>query len=69
MTFKTWIGPLRIVIVVSHQEDLPSPYNNSQDWEWKYATEADREAYGYDKFVTSRPRGGDMQLGPPDPLL
>jgi hypothetical protein len=67
MAYRTWIRPLNQVIEASHQGDLPSPYNNSQVWEWKDATEDDKNKYGYDKFVA--PRIPDMFFRATNPLV
>jgi hypothetical protein len=61
MTYKTYVPPMRQVIVVSRQEDLPSPYNNPKEWEWEDAIVA--EATNYDKIVIQIP-DGPMQFAP-----
>ena len=67
MAYRTWIRPLNKVIDASHQGDLPLPFNNSQEWEWKDATEDDKNKYGFDKFVA--PRSPDMFFRATNPLV
>jgi hypothetical protein len=59
--YKTWIRLLKTVILASHQGALPSPFNNSEKWEWVDAP----AGVDYDKIVI--PRIDPMELRPTDP--
>ena len=49
---RVWIGPIRQVLIVSHQGQLPSPFNNSNQYELIDANESDKKHF--DKYVSRR---------------
>ena len=59
--YRTWISDLNRVILASHQRALPSPFNNSEKWEWVDAP----AGVDYDKIVILRI--DPMELRPTDP--
>jgi len=59
--YRTWIRRLNRVILASHQGALPSPFNNSEEWEWVDAP----AGVDYDKIVILRIP--PMELRPTDP--
>ena len=61
--YRTWIRHLQTVILASHQGALPSPFNNSEKWEWVDAP----AGVDYDKIVILRIDPMPMELRPTDP--